>query len=431
MKKIFKIFVFFMLFGIFVGKSNRTVFAEEPVIIVIDPGHGGENLGAEYEQYTEKNMTMVAAKAMKEELEKYENVVVYLTLETDGDMSIKDRALFAKEKNADFLFCLHFNMSISHELFGAEVWVPAFGDFYSKGYRFAEIEMNLLTDTGLYSRGIKTRLNDRGDNYYGILRYCSNNGIPSVLIEHCHLDQANDQPYYQQGEEQLKEFGRLDATAVAKYFRLKSEKLGVDYSDYPVSEIASPEEAVKPDKTEPDVCEIEVLDLNKETGEVTVRMRAEDYDSYILYYNYSFDGGNTYSPLEKWERPVWNKSEPEMTFTVTIPLNQKIELRTNAYNGFDVWTESNIRSIPAIPSAEEAEKEALLTDETSDALKEEYQEIIYEDPLETGEEQASAGKTSAALVIILVSLLLLMMICITLAMVKMILTVKKSNTKKR
>lgn len=432
MKKFLKIFAFFMLFGIFAGKSNGTVFAEEPVIIVIDPGHGGENLGAEYEQYTEKNMTMVVAKAMKEELEKYENVVVYLTLETDGDMSIKDRALFAKEKNADFLFCLHFNMSISHELFGAEVWVPAFGDFYSKGYGFAEIEMNLLTDTGLYSRGIKTRLNDSGDNYYGILRYCSNNGIPSALIEHCHLDQANDQPYYQQGEEQLKEFGRLDATAAAKYFRLKSTELSVDYSDYPVSEIAPPKEAVKPDKTEPDVCEIEVLDLNKETGEVTVRMKAEDYDSYILYYNYSFDGGNTYSPLEKWERPVWNKSEPEMTFTVTIPLNQEIELRTNAYNGFDVWTESNIISIPAISSAVEEEKEEVLTDETSDALKAEYQEIVYEDPLETGEEeQAATEKTSVLLVIVLVCLLLLLMIFITLAMVKMLFIVKRNNIKKK
>ena len=36
---------------------------------------------------------------MKEELEKYENVTVYLTHEQDVDMSIKDRVLFAKEKS--------------------------------------------------------------------------------------------------------------------------------------------------------------------------------------------------------------------------------------------------------------------------------------------------------------------------------------------
>ena len=27
---------------------------ERPVRVVIDPGHGGENLGAQYEDYTEK-----------------------------------------------------------------------------------------------------------------------------------------------------------------------------------------------------------------------------------------------------------------------------------------------------------------------------------------------------------------------------------------
>ena len=95
--------------------------AEEPLIIVIDPGHGGENLGAEYGSYTEKEMTMIVAKAMKEELEKYDQVVVYLTHDVDMNMSIEQRALFAKEKNADFLFCLHFNMSVNHDLFGAEV----------------------------------------------------------------------------------------------------------------------------------------------------------------------------------------------------------------------------------------------------------------------------------------------------------------------
>ena len=47
------------------------VYADQPIVIVIDPGHGGENLGAEYDGYTEKDMTLIVAKAMKKELEKY------------------------------------------------------------------------------------------------------------------------------------------------------------------------------------------------------------------------------------------------------------------------------------------------------------------------------------------------------------------------
>ena len=122
------------------------VQAEEPVVVVIDPGHGGENLGGEYEDYTEKDMTLIVANAMKEELEQYEGVTVYLTRTDDTELSLEERAEFAKSVNADFLYCLHFNLSEHHTLFGAECWVSAFGENYSKGYSFASIEMDMLSD---------------------------------------------------------------------------------------------------------------------------------------------------------------------------------------------------------------------------------------------------------------------------------------------
>ncbi len=379
--------------------------AARSIVIVIDPGHGGENLGGEYNEYTEKDMTPIVAAAMKEELEKYQEVEVYLTREADVDMTIKDRALFAAEKNADFLFCLHFNMSVNHNLFGSEVWVPATGTYYTKGYSFAEIQMQAFTDLGLYSRGIKTRINDRNENYYGILRYCTQEGIPSALIEHCHLDHPKDQPFYQQStEEQLKEFGVMDATAVAKYFHLKSDILGVDYSDYPVSEIPVPEGIVRPDATEPEVCTIEVTNINTQTGEVTVHMNAEDSDSYILYYDYSIDGGNTYSGLTEWPRPnQWNQSLPDNTFTITVPFDQTIELRVNAYNGFDVWTESDILSIDPIPDPERLAKEVELAKEEALREKQEsYQDVsVYEEPEETPESRPAAPLWMIAVLVII------------------------------
>ena len=63
----------------------------EPVKIVIDPGHGGENLGGQYGSYTEKYMTMVVAEAMVEELEKYEGIEVYLTRTDDTELSLQKR----------------------------------------------------------------------------------------------------------------------------------------------------------------------------------------------------------------------------------------------------------------------------------------------------------------------------------------------------
>lgn len=316
---------------------------ENPVRIVIDPGHGGDNLGGEYEDYTEKEMTMIVAMAMKEELEKYEGVTVYLTRNGDQDLTLEERCEYARSVNADFLFCLHFNLSEQHTLFGAECWVSAFGENYSKGYEFASIEMDMLQDLGLYSRGIKTRLNSRGTDYYGIIRHAAERDIPCVLIEHCHLDQENDKPYYDH-DRKLKEFGRLDATAVAKYFHLKSEIAGVDYSGYENIAVEVPSDVVEPDRTEPDICRIEVLDQNAENGEVIIQVTAADHDSGMLYYTFSTDNGDHFSELQRWP----DKSADTFRFMVRVPPHVIPHIIVNAYNGYDLYTTSNIISLPAM-----------------------------------------------------------------------------------
>ncbi|MBQ9927743.1 MAG: N-acetylmuramoyl-L-alanine amidase [Lachnospiraceae bacterium] len=407
-------------FGIWFACDCKA-YADNEVVVVIDPGHGGENLGAQYDGYTEKDMTMVVAKAMQEELQKFENITVYLTHDTDVDMSLKERAKFAQEKNADFLFSIHFNASVNHNLFGAEVWIPAYADFYVKGYQFAEIQMAEFESMGLYSRGIKTKLNDIGEDYYGILRHCSSMGIPSALLEHCHLDQENDKLFYQHSEEQWKEFGKRDAEAVAKYFGLKSESKGVDYSNYEKVSVSMPKGAVKPDKSAPEVSEIEVLSVDEETAEITVKMTATDSDGYIQYYKYSFDGGLTYSDLQKWPRTVWNHSEPEHTFKVTAPFDREIDLRLCAYNGFDVWTESNCITLEAIA--------APVIEEVPAPQKQEYREISYEPYAETEEISMPMGETVK--LIVLIVLISLLIAVILFAMIAMLLKARPRNKRRR
>lgn len=317
--------------------------ADDSVIVVIDPGHGGENLGAEYEDYTEKEMTLIAAKAMKEELEQYEGITVYLTRTGDEDLTLEERCEYAAGVNADFLFCLHFNMSEYHTLFGAETWISAFGEQYSRGYAFADIEIGLLQEMGLYSRGIKTRLNDKGEDYYGIIRHSTEQNMPCVLIEHCHLDQENDQPFYD-SQEKLEAFGRLDAEAVARYYGLRSESLGKDFSDYQNISVPVPTQTMKPDSTEPDICMVELVNQNMENGEVTVSVSAADYDSGMLYYAYSYNGGMTFSELQRWP----DKSVDTFQFTLTVPSGMVPQIIINAYNGYDLYTTSNTLSLPSM-----------------------------------------------------------------------------------
>lgn len=335
--------------------------AEDTLCIVIDPGHGGENLGGEYEDYTEKEMTLVVDKAMKEELEKYEGVTVYLTRDGDQELSLEERCEFAESVHADFLFCLHFNLSEHHTLFGAECWVSAYGENYSKGYSFANVEMELLQQLGIYSRGIKTRLGSKGLDYYGIIRHATKRDIPCVLIEHCHLDHDNDKPFYDH-DEKLKGFGRLDAAAAAQYFNLSSAELGTDYSNYQNLAVDVPTDVVKPDDTEPEFCAIEVLEQNADNGDVTVQVSAADKDSGMLYYAYSYDGGESFSGLFPWP----DRSCDTFSFTMQVPPRVVPRIVVNAYNGYDLFTASNVVSLPAMDyktpeeiAEELAEKEAL------------------------------------------------------------------------
>lgn len=343
------ILVFTDIFGL-AKNSCAKVYADEtsPIVIVIDPGHGGENLGGQYEDYTEKEMTLITAMAMKEELEKYEGITVLLTRTGDAELSLQERCDFAASVNADFLFCLHYNLSANHTLFGAETWVSAFGEQYSRGYTFAAIEIGLLQEMGLYSRGIKTRLNEDGVDYYGIIRHSTEYGIPCVLIEHCHLDQENDKPFYDH-KARLEAFGRLDADAVARYYGLRSPSLGKDYSGYQNIWVSVPSQVMKPDSTEPDVSIIELVEQNTENGDVTIRLSAADYDSGMLYYTYSYDGGQTFSELQRWP----DKTRDTFEFTINVPSGITPQIAVNAYNGYDLYTTSNILYLTSVAYAEE------------------------------------------------------------------------------
>ena len=326
----------------------------EPIKIVIDPGHGGENLGAQYNGYTEKYMTMVVANAMAEELRKYEGIEVYLTRTDDVELSLQQRADYAKEVGADFLFCLHFNMSENHTLYGTEVWVSAFGNCYAEGKSFGDLCLNELCTLDLYRRGVKTRLNKDGTDYYGIIQHCQEYKIPSAIIEHCHLDHREDAGRYETTEA-MKRLGVLDATAVAKYYGLYSPSLKADYRKYERPKVEVPSSVMKPDDTDPTNVSLTCLRTKAETGEVNILLTGEDAESGLLYYDYSLDGGKTYSGLQKWEGEA-----TELECTLKVPVDEDIALKCRVYNGYDLDTETQTVEIPALQGKKDDKAENIV-----------------------------------------------------------------------
>ena len=131
--------------------------AKRDVVIVIDPGHGGTNIGARHNGVIEKEATMKVALAMKYDLEKYEGVTVYLTRTGDDSMELIDRAKFARDVKADIILSLHFNMSELHDLHGSEMWISSEPALKVKAENFAKIEQMLLKEYGIDKRGCFTR----------------------------------------------------------------------------------------------------------------------------------------------------------------------------------------------------------------------------------------------------------------------------------
>ena len=326
-----------------ISLSKKAYAAKDNLVIVIDPGHGGtgdRNLGAQYNDLSEKELTLRVANALKSELDQYDNVTVYLTRTTDVLMSLEDRAKYAKSVGADFVFSIHFNASADHIFYGSEVWTSAFGTYYQKGYNFGQIVSNEWNQLGLYQKGVKTKLGSSGKDYYGIIRQCVALNTPCVILEHAYVDHGYDVSMIK-SEGFINKLGVADATAIAKYFGLKSTKTGADYSKFTYTSVKKPSSAVHQDETDPEVCQIKEVAHDEKSGNVLIEMTAKDYQSPIIYFAYSYDGGNTFSILQMWDRT--NKTQ---SFNVKVPsgtVNPTIVCR--AYNNYEKWAQSNSVSV--------------------------------------------------------------------------------------
>lgn len=314
-------------------------------VIVIDPGHGGENQGTIENGYEEKQMTMITAQAMYDTLSQFDNVEVYLTRTDDKEMSLKERAAFAAEVNADFLFSVHYNASADHTLFGSEVWVPLKAPYNNYGYQFGYQYLSMMQEKGLFIRGVKTRKNDKGTDYYGILRECYALEIPSAILEHCHVDEARDEQFCNTTEK-LKEFGYDDALSVAKYFGLKSSALGINYSGFSLVDISARNaiQITLKDSIPPESCILVYENDIAESGDYHFTVIAQDKHSPLMYYDYSIDGGETYTEKLPWPggNMLTGECDKILPLTIHYESGSTPSLLVRVYNMYDLFTISNL-----------------------------------------------------------------------------------------
>lgn len=161
-------------------KSAATNISE--ATIVIDPGHGGDDSGAESKKNTyEKNFTLAYAKAIKKDLEQTGARVV-LTRSGDDSKSLGDRARLSSKIQADAFISLHFDSSAQANA-GSGVTT-----YYYNKNKDGQLADDL--NSQLKSLSVGNRGTEQKDLY--VLHY---NSQPSVLVELGYINSKTDYKY--------------------------------------------------------------------------------------------------------------------------------------------------------------------------------------------------------------------------------------------
>ncbi len=161
--------------------------------VMIDPGHGGagtEGCGAVYAPYIEKALTLDLSSKLCAELNAA-GISAEMTRTTDRALSLPERASIAKNSGAKLLVSIHFNASSPHDKTGCAVWTSIYGDYHTIGAECGNRILSGLSALGLQNKGIWTKSGSQGD-YYGIIRYGTALGIPTIIVEHCYMDYPYD-----------------------------------------------------------------------------------------------------------------------------------------------------------------------------------------------------------------------------------------------
>ena len=155
---------------ILIIKSNHKI------VVCIDAGHGGNDVGAILDKRYEKDDTFEIAKLVKEYLKK-QDVKVIMTRKKDKSVSLEERCKIANNKKADFFVSIHRNSAKTGN--GIEIWCNS--SKREEDTNLANTILEKLQNTEIQkNRGVKYgTINGENSDYYVL----KNTNMPSCLIE--------------------------------------------------------------------------------------------------------------------------------------------------------------------------------------------------------------------------------------------------------
>lgn len=186
--------------------NKSAIKSRQDNLVVIDPGHGGNDTGARGTKVDEKELNLKVALMVGEILKKH-GVDVEYTRDDDSTVGLETRAEIANALNAGLFVSIHHNSTTTPDKGGTETYYYAPPErpelFMQKDERQKlanEIHKRLISNLRRTDRGVK-------QSNFSVLR---NTEMPSVLCEICFISNPTEQDLAMQ-----KSFQEKAAQAIA------------------------------------------------------------------------------------------------------------------------------------------------------------------------------------------------------------------------
>ena len=226
-----------------------TAYADEELVIVLDPGHDSKHAGAGGNGVREEKAVLKIGLYLREELNKYQNVKVYMIREGEAcafpeTHGMKEsskrcneaRVAYAESVGADVIVSLHLNSFSSSSPNGVLAFVQNSNYDSAVGAVSQDLGrciVNKIAELGLANGGVVTKGSDWDTlpeeyyyedgsiaDYYRVLRYSKKVHMPAVIVEHAFLSNASDVQKVLSSEAGLKSLAIKDAEGIAEYYGL-------------------------------------------------------------------------------------------------------------------------------------------------------------------------------------------------------------------
>ncbi|NRR90692.1 N-acetylmuramoyl-L-alanine amidase [Winogradskyella undariae] len=182
--------VILLLAGIFVFSSYKDL--KEPLVVVIDAGHGGKDPGQKSFNVNEKDIVLNISNVLASLSD--DKVEIVLTRHNDEFLELSERVKFINNKKPDLFLSLHGNANTDETISGTEA-------YYNPKHELAETSLvfaNILVENQLGNFG------NRGVKETTGLYMLKNTSVPGVYLELGFMTNESDRVVLTDKDQQLK-----------------------------------------------------------------------------------------------------------------------------------------------------------------------------------------------------------------------------------